>query len=136
MPLSGSASLGSQLRISVLTKFVATLMMDGMSKGLGAIQRRVLDELARVGRTDTFELTAAVFGVTPAEDGSRLLSQAQLSSVRRAVRKLEELGFITRSFRRSNRSRKELLSVMEQGRFVEFIRAYRAKRLSPPDDEP
>jgi hypothetical protein len=98
-----------------------------MSKGLGKIQRRVLDEMAALGRTDTFELTAAVFDVKPSEDGVRLLSTTQLSSVRRAVRRLAKLGLVICRAQSSRRCRQEIIPPMEQVRFVEVICTYLAE---------
>ncbi len=99
-----------------------------MSNGLGAVQRRVLDEMARLGRTDTFELTAAVFGVKPSDDGLRRLSAAQLGSVRHAVRRLAKLGFVGRSERLSRRNSQEISSAMEEARFAEAIRVMARRR--------
>jgi hypothetical protein len=99
-----------------------------MSRGIGAVQRRVLDEMARLGRTDTFELAAAVFDVNPSADGMRHLSAAQLGSVRHAVRQLEKLGFVGRIERLSRRSRQKISSMTEQARFVEAIRSIARRR--------
>jgi hypothetical protein len=106
-----------------------------MSKGMGNIQRRVLDAMAQLGRTDTFELTAAVFDVKPAEDGTRWLSAAQLGSVRRAVRRLAKLGLLGQRGRRSQRSRQEIVSTMEEVRFAEFVRTYAVRLRGRSDDE-
>ena len=105
-----------------------------MSKGLGAVQRRVLDEMARLGRTDTFELTAAVFDVKPSDDGGSRLTKAQLNSVRRAVRQLAQLGFVGRSERLLQRNRMEIRSAVEQARFVEAMRVYGLRRGIPERD--
>jgi len=64
-----------------------------MSKGLGQIQRDLLTQLE--GRTtvvDTFTLAADVYRLEPNSDGMRVLNDAQLVSVRRALLKLASAG--------------------------------------------
>ena len=56
-----------------------------MSKGFGAVQRRVLAEIARLGSADTFQLAVAVFELKPSKGGATYLTAAQLGSVRRAA---------------------------------------------------
>lgn len=69
-----------------------------MSRGLGQIQRKVLALVAarRVRGVecdlDTFVLTRLVYDVQPDEHDSHLLTDAQVVSVRRALRQLERAG--------------------------------------------
>jgi hypothetical protein len=60
-----------------------------MSTGHGHLQRQLLALIdANDGLLDTFELVERVFGIAPDPSGRILLSEAQVVSVRRALRKL------------------------------------------------
>ena len=62
-----------------------------MSRGAGWVERAILDALSRNTVLDTFQVTAAVFDCRP-QRGIVTVSDAQLASVRRALRNLEEQG--------------------------------------------
>jgi hypothetical protein len=100
-----------------------------MSRGLGYVQRRVMDEVNRIGSSDTFELTAAVFVVVPDADGRRLLTRAQLGSVRRAIRKLIKLGLISGGpgERWPRTARGEVSSIAEDARCQAHVRGWYAR---------
>lgn len=98
-----------------------------MSKGFGAVQRRVLAEIARLGSADTFQLAVAVFELKPSKGGATYLTAAQLGSVRRAVRRLEKLGFVYRDAPASRRSRHTIKSAIEQGRCRDLVQQYARK---------
>ena len=72
-----------------------------MSRGAGWVERAILDALTRKGVLDTFQVTAAVFDCPPRR-GVVTVSNAQLASVRRALRNLEKQGRVagTRGFGR------------------------------------
>jgi hypothetical protein len=55
------------------------------------VERAILDALARTAVLDTFQVTAAVFDCRPRR-GVVTVSDAQLASVRRALRNLEKQG--------------------------------------------
>jgi hypothetical protein len=75
--------------------------MHFMSKGYGQIQRKVLAELAaRPDAIELFDLAATVYAVKPNKDGMHLVNDAQLVSVRRALRGLEKAGKAYRIARR------------------------------------
>ena len=62
-----------------------------MSRGAGWVERAILDALSRNTVLDTFQVTAAVFDCRP-QRGIVTVSDAQLASVRRALRNLEKQG--------------------------------------------
>lgn len=63
-----------------------------MSRGIGAIQRRLVETLEQhEGLLDTFELAAHAYGLNP---DTALLEEAQLVAVRRALRGLARKGVI------------------------------------------
>lgn len=62
-----------------------------MSRGAGWVERAILSALIRKGVLDTFQVTAAVFDCRP-QHGTIKVSDAQLASVRRALRNLEKQG--------------------------------------------
>jgi hypothetical protein len=63
-----------------------------MSRGFGKIERAILDVLEKDDRlVDTFTLAAIAFGLA-ACDGKIVVTDAQLVSVRRALRSLEARG--------------------------------------------
>jgi hypothetical protein len=66
-----------------------------MSRGLGAVQRRILEILsAEDGLIDTLEIAGRVFDCAADAHGVVLISPAQAVSVRRACRGLVEAGKI------------------------------------------
>ena len=75
-----------------------------MSRGAGWVERAILDALSRNTVLDTFQVTAAVFDCRP-QRGIVTVSDAQLASVRRALRNLEEQGRVAgaREFGRKRR---------------------------------
>ena len=68
------------------------------------MERAILDALSRKAVLDTFQVTAAVFDCRPRR-GVVTVSDAQLASVRRALRNLEEQGRVdgAREFGRKRR---------------------------------
>jgi hypothetical protein len=76
-----------------------------MSRGLGKIQREVLALVtARKVRDvecdlDTFMLARLVYRVKPDKNDFHLLTDAQVVSVRRALRSLERAGKVARLYR-------------------------------------
>lgn len=68
-----------------------------MSRGPGNIQRRLLSLIESQGDTlhSTYDLAAGAYDVRPNADGQRLLTEAQVSSVRRALTSLAKQGKIT-----------------------------------------
>ena len=75
-----------------------------MSRGAGWVERAILDALSRNAVLDTFQVTAAVFDCRPRR-GIITVSDAQLASVRRALRNLEKQGKVAgaRDFGRKRR---------------------------------
>lgn len=69
-----------------------------MSKGLGRIQSRVLATLEARTSADPFTLAAEVLEVSPDGDRVRHLSNAQLTTVRRALASLQRRGLAYRLF--------------------------------------
>lgn len=73
-----------------------------MSRGWGSVQRaamRVLEEAAAEERpvdrlVDTYVIAVLVFDVEPDADRVRRLTDAQLSSVRRALSRLRDEGLV------------------------------------------
>jgi hypothetical protein len=64
-----------------------------MSRGHGAIQRRLLDVLSDQDRLiDTIELAALTFEVQPNDAGQCVVNDAQIASVRRALGRLKREG--------------------------------------------
>ena len=63
---------------------------------MGWVERAILDALARNAVLDTFQVTAAVFDCRPRR-GVVTVSDAQLASVRRALRNLEKQGKVAGS---------------------------------------
>jgi hypothetical protein len=75
-----------------------------MSRGNGRIQRDLIVALEKQDRlVDTFELAADVYGVEPNSDGVLLVTDAMVTSVRRALRKLAAEGRVFRITRGSNK---------------------------------
>jgi hypothetical protein len=66
-----------------------------MRRGYGAVQRRLLAILNAKERVfETYTLVAAAFDVKADEDGLRLISTAQMSAARRALRGLVRDGAV------------------------------------------
>lgn len=77
-----------------------------MSRGMGLIERRLLAILKEPGETNlcqwektsgkynTFWLAAEVYGIQPDQNSFRCVSEAQVSSVRRALNKLARQGVV------------------------------------------
>ena len=66
-----------------------------MSRGRGAVQRRLLATLNAEERPfKTFELAACAFDVQPDDQGDIFITDAELVSTRRALRKLVREGAI------------------------------------------
>ena len=66
-----------------------TLKEGGVSKGLGAVQRRILERLNSERRLfDTFELAADAFCIEPDDLGRRLVTDSAVVSTRRALENL------------------------------------------------
>jgi hypothetical protein len=66
-----------------------------MSRGRGAVQRRLLASLNAEERPfETFELAACAFDVQPDNQGDIFVTDAELVSTRRALRKLVREGAI------------------------------------------
>ena len=66
-----------------------------MSRGMGQIERRLLTIFAKkFGQLDTFELTGDVYKIRRNRQGDRLMTEAQLSSVRRALNSLASQGIV------------------------------------------
>ena len=74
-----------------------------MSRGHGKVERAVLEVLAKHKLVNTFTIAAAVYLIQPNEQGSRIMTDAQLVSVRRALRKLEACGAAVRVHRGYNK---------------------------------
>ena len=91
-----------------------------MSRGLGAIQRRLVEILERHdGLLDTFELAAHAYDLTPSE----VLSEAELVSVRRALRGLVRKGMIADLGRRGRRDgRQRWASLAAEARYEEPVK--------------
>jgi hypothetical protein len=65
-----------------------------MSKGLGRIQRALLDTLADGEGHTAIEVACLVYGVEPKADGTRYCTDAQYAAVRRALCGLKRLGYV------------------------------------------
>jgi len=67
-----------------------------MSRGMGDVQRRLLAifDHAKNDLVDTFELTASVYELKPDATGFVSVSEAELSSVRRALILLAKQGWV------------------------------------------
>ena len=63
-----------------------------MSRGLGKVQRSVMDLLSRGGGLTSFDLAAQVYGVVTLPDGRCPVSNAQRAAVRRALASLQRRG--------------------------------------------
>jgi hypothetical protein len=79
-----------------------------MSRGYGIVQRRLLAvfQEATSQPIDTITLAARAYGVTPDRDGIMMVSDAQLVTVRRALRNFAKKGAIVdlgRNFRDGRR---------------------------------
>jgi hypothetical protein len=70
-----------------------------MSRGAGNVQRRILAFLDRDGAGSTFELAEIVYEVQPDKDGKIWLTDAQLSSIRRALNRPAKNGIVKESAR-------------------------------------
>jgi hypothetical protein len=66
-----------------------------MSKGLGRIQRQVLEELAREQPLTTFQLAARIYDCPIDADGLPLVADAQLVAVRRALLGFQRKGTVS-----------------------------------------
>jgi hypothetical protein len=62
-----------------------------VSRGHGRIQRRLLEILEHATQADTFTLASAVYDIKP-NDGVKMISEAQLVAVRRALAGLAKEG--------------------------------------------
>ena len=60
-----------------------------MSRGLGKVQRSVMDVLSRGGGLTSFDLAAQVYGAITLPDGRCSVSNAQHAAVRRALSSLQ-----------------------------------------------
>src|SRR5262245_35813877 len=69
-----------------------------MSKGLGHLQRRILDLLERhpTGAANVFQLAIYAYNIKPGPDGVGLVTLAQLSAIRRALAGLYKLRKVSR----------------------------------------
>ncbi len=65
-----------------------------MSRGTGNVQRRILSFLDGAGAGTTFELAEIVYEVQPDKEGKIWLTDAQLSSIRRALNRLTKFGVV------------------------------------------
>jgi hypothetical protein len=75
-----------------------------MSRGHGRIQRDIVAEIENcTDLVDTFELAANIYRVEPNGDGLRILNDAQLVSVRRALVKLAAAGKVFKIMRGHNK---------------------------------
>ena len=75
-----------------------------MSRGHGRIQRDIIAAIEKsTDMVDTFELAVNVYSIEPNGDGLRILSDAQLVSVRRALVKLAAAGKVFKIMRGSNK---------------------------------
>src|SRR5919199_698145 len=63
-----------------------------MSRGLGRVQRSVMDLLSQGGGLTSFDLAAQVYGVVTLPNGTCTVSSAQRAAVRRAVASLQRRG--------------------------------------------
>jgi hypothetical protein len=63
-----------------------------MSRGLGKVQRSVMDVLSRGGGLTSFDLAAQVYGAITLPDGRCSVSNAQRAAVRRALSSLQRRG--------------------------------------------
>lgn len=64
-----------------------------MSRGKGWVQEEILEILVRLGgEQNSFAIAAEVFEVERNADGWRLMTEAQLATVRRALSKLQAEG--------------------------------------------
>jgi len=71
-----------------------TYTSDHMSRGYGSLQRRILEVVADGLVRTTARLAADAYDVKPSEDGITRLSDAQLVTVRRALRSLTKKGSV------------------------------------------
>jgi hypothetical protein len=75
-----------------------------MSRGYGQVQRDILAVLRANDRLmDTFVIAAMVYDVKPGDHGLRILNDAQLVSIRRALVKLADEGEIFKVMRGHNK---------------------------------
>ncbi len=63
-----------------------------MSRGLGRVQRSVMDVLSWGGGLTSFDLAAQVYGAITLPDGRCSVSNAQRAAVRRALSSLQRRG--------------------------------------------
>ena len=81
--------------MTMTTRQVSSVLKDAgaMRRGYGALQRRLLAILNTEDRVfETYTLVADAFDVKADEDGLRLISTAQMSAARRALRGLVRDG--------------------------------------------
>jgi len=64
-----------------------------MSKGLGKIQRALLEMLSDEPRSER-ELACDIYKIEPDANGRYVCSDAQYVAVRRALRRLKQLGYV------------------------------------------
>ena len=83
--------------MTMTTRQVSSVLKDAgaMRRGYGALQRRLLAILNTEDRVfETYTLVAEAFDVKADEDGLRLISTAQMSAARRALRGLVRDGAV------------------------------------------
>ena len=95
-----------------------------MSRGPGAVQRRLLDLLEGQDRLiDTIELAALAFNVQPNEAGQSVVADAQVVSVRRALGKLAKEGKVVDLGRHWRDGRRRWASPVAAERYHQRVKA-------------
>jgi hypothetical protein len=83
-----------------------------MSRGMGRIQRRLLDSLPeQIKPVSTFEFAAIAYRLTPNAENVTVVTEAQLSAARRSLFRLAQAGLISSS--RGFRDRRQRWATLE-----------------------
>src|ERR671932_1013940 len=100
-----------------------------MSRGLGKVQRSVMDVLSRGGGLTSFDLAAQVYRVPVRADGRWSVSNAQRAAVRRALSSLQRRG-LTFQCGRNRQGRAAWMTREQAERYAESMPAVLGTRSS------